>query len=690
MKTKSLYRILSSLAAVMLLGFTAFGQAGREPKPEDIPPQFRPPHPVDKILPRYFNLDQKRKTSDIFSEDALPRSREFKRIDSTYYVGWMYEGVYKFNHAEDYLGFKNAIYPLEHALALTEHDYSRALATRTSDVATYIPVYKIQIDYTVIANCLMNCYSNTDQPDRVFKLLRRALHWNFQNQYSMDAYNYMAWTVHRNRFYTHAQYDFLRNSIDENEKLASLYLDSSMRMIQRNKPLNEKFQPTVEQREKMGVYHYRNILYSYAFNIDSATRYFELMKQGGGLPHNNFATFKAVCGDFRTAESEYKIASRSDPGDKRLQEWAYYSTILDIYKAKPKAGIQLARDMIRSAGTTPGYGWYNIALSRSLMYDGQISEAKRYAERAAEFKELHIGTTLGQSHYEFSIQLLKLITKEQEWAMQQFEHKNWWYNPSVLLSMSSKLSEKYLQQFLIINQFAQNPERDRVIYKLFANESTVSWDEIWYLVSDFSTQFFINRFQKEAATDKRTYIRKYFELFAARLKMKQGKYKEAKMDLDALTRTTDIDVPYEKLFLARLYQAEAECAKELKFETDQNSWMYKLYVNYPQLVPYTGMAMNMNLHISGNEDKEVVKRLKACNINWVTDSNIPAVHAYIIFSGAKDKKTITYYVLDRNGNYIVPSQAFTWQKAEETGTNLAYKLFDIGGKMPEAEKETGW
>jgi hypothetical protein len=51
-----------------------------------------------------YEIDAKRMASDIYSADALPRSREFKRIDSSYFVGWMYEGVYKHEHAADYLG----------------------------------------------------------------------------------------------------------------------------------------------------------------------------------------------------------------------------------------------------------------------------------------------------------------------------------------------------------------------------------------------------------------------------------------------------------------------------------------------------------------------------------------------------------------------------------------------------------
>jgi tetratricopeptide (TPR) repeat protein len=435
-----------------------------------------------------------------------------------------------------------------------------------------------------------------------------------------------------------------------------------------------------ETGEKNSVYHYKNILYSYAFNIDSAAYYFDLMRQAGRLPHNNYANFRGICGDFKTAEEEYKLASEQDAGDKRLQEWAYFSSIIDIYKGKPKAGAGLADAMIKSAGSTPGYGWYNIARARCLLYDGQVAEAQKYADRAAEFKEVHIGTTLGQSHYDFSIQLLKLINKVQSWQMDRFEHSNWWYNPAVLYSMAGKQAEKYLQQFLIINQFAQNPERERVIYKLFSTESTVSWDEIWYLVHDFSNQYFIDRFQKEAQTDNRAYIRKYFELFVARLKMQQGKYAEAKPMLDKILVDPNTDAAYEKLFTARVYQAQAECAKAQHNEAAQNDWLYRMYILYPQLVPYTDMPMNMNLHISGDVDAAAEKRLRDCNIRWVTNSSVPAAEAYVIFTKNGTKKDITYYVLDRRGNYIVQKQSFAWQKADEAGTALAYRLFNIGGK----------
>src|SRR5690606_19857996 len=276
-------------------------------------------------------------------------------------------------------------------------------------------VFQYHLDYTLIANYLMSCYSNTNEVDKTFALLHRVVNMNLQRDFYMDAYNYLGWTVHRNRFYTSSKYAFLKNSIQANEQLAHQYLDSGMRKIQRDYRLNSKiFQPGYEIPDKLGVYHYKSILHSYAFHIDSAAYYYHLLESHGALPHNNYATFRMICGDFREAYAEYNAARAQDAGDKRLQEWVYYTSVLDIYKGNAKAGIQLTKDMIKANGSTPGFGWYNIALARCLLYDGQNTAALKYADKAAEFKELHIGTTLGQTHYDFSVQLLKLQQKINE------------------------------------------------------------------------------------------------------------------------------------------------------------------------------------------------------------------------------------------------------------------------------------
>ncbi len=89
------------------------------------------------------------------------------------------------------------------------------------------------------------------------------------------------------------------------------------------------------------VYHYKAILYSYALNIDSAAKYYDRMKDYSIFSHNNYATFLSICGDFRQAAFQYNIARTQDVGDKRLQEWAYYSSLLDIYKGKPETGCRI-------------------------------------------------------------------------------------------------------------------------------------------------------------------------------------------------------------------------------------------------------------------------------------------------------------------------------------------------------------
>lgn len=671
-----------SAFALLLCGsvFFEMPQSIAQTESQQQAPQIRlpkPPRKVGNVALRY-EVDAKRSGTDMNSEDALPRSREFIRIDSSYYVGWMYEGAYKFNHAADYLGYKNAAVPLERALRQIERDYRPELATRTSDLFEYINIYTKHIDYAIIANYLNQCYLNTEQPDKSYALLRRYVKWNFQKEF-LDAYNFMMWAVHRHRFYTSSKYAFLKNSIAENEAFANRLLDTSILRLKKNARFNAKiFQPGSDANEYIGVYHYKSLINAYSLKIDSAEYYFNKMKNTPMFPHNNYATFNTTIGNFKKAEAEYKIASERESGDKRLQEWAYYSSILKIYKGEPKVGELLMKDMIRSAGSTPGFGWYNIALSRCLFYDGQISESERYAARAAAFKELHIGTTLGQSHYDFSIQLLKLMSKESEFEMKRFEHRNWWYNPQVLGNMVQLSGEKYMQAFLIINQFAQNPERDQVIYRLFSTESTIGWDEVFQLIRNFSTRFFIRKFSDAAQHDVRPAIRKYFQLMIARLHIKEGDFSEAEPILKAIIREPKIDPDYEKLFLARCYQGLAECADGLKKPEERDRYLYQLYQIYPQLIPFSGIAMPMRLEAGGSVDAAVVERLKDCNIRFDAAGSAQ-VRVRLNFRTSGNSRIVDYSVVDASGRDVVTRQTYRYTDPNIAGASLAYRLFGIGG-----------
>lgn len=674
----------------VLLLLLVMGAASRAQDQQQAQPQIflpKPPRRVGNPALRY-EVDAKRTGTNINSDDALPRSREFLRIDSTYYVGWMYEGVYKYNHAADYVGYKNAAVPLERALRLMERDYKPELSSRTHNLFEYINNYPKHFDYSIITYNLTQCYLNTEEPEKNMTLLRKYIRWNFQREF-FDAYNFMMWVTHRNRFYTSGKYAFLKNSIAENEALADSYLDTGLRRLARNAQFNVGiFQPGYDANDYLGVYHYKSLINAYALKVDSAEHYFELMRNSPIFPHNNYATFKVITGAFREAEAEYKLAAMQDPGDKRLQEWVYYYSILDIYKGLPKRGELLMKDMIQSAGSTPGFGWYNIALARCLYYDGQISESVRHANRAAEFKELHIGTTLGQSHYDFSIQLNKLMTKTAEYEMQRFEHRTWWYTPNVLGNMLRIAGERYLQAFLIINQFAQNPERDQVVYRLFSTESTISWDEVYQLIENFSTRFFIRRFTEAATSDPRPAIRKYFRLMIARLHIKEGEYSEAEPILQDLLREPGIDLTYEKLFLARTYQALAQCADGQGKPAERDSWLYKLYQTYPQLIPFSGMKMPMQLQVSGMQDEAVMERLRACNIRFDESASAP-VYVQLSFSVKGKIKMVDYAVTDSRGAYIVPRQTYGYTDANVAGVSLAYRLFSIGGTAQRSQEVAG-
>jgi hypothetical protein len=224
-----------------------------------------------------------------------------------------------------------------------------------------------------------------------------------------------------------------------------------------------------------------------------------------------------------------------------------------------------------------------------------------------------------------------------------------------------------------------------VIYKLFSTESTVSWDEIWYLIHDFSTRFFVEKFTRETQTNKRKYINKYFNLFIARLKMQQGHYEEAIRILEIARNDQNTDPDYERMFYARVFESEALCAKALKKEPEYNTWMYRMYIQFPQLVPFSGMPMNMRLHISGDADHRIEDALHRCDINWNNNADIPSAQAYVNVATHGNKSEVTYYVLDLTGNYIVKKQGCTLRRDDDPVTILAPRLFDIGGMAPESE-----
>lgn len=633
-----------------------------------------------------YEIDAKRTVLNINSEEAGPRSREFLRIDSTYYVGWLVEGAFKFNRAADAIGYSAAARSLETCLRHLERDYAKQLRSRSTDLFTYLNSYPFQTDYAQAITLLNQCYNNLELPQQSYNTIRRYLQWDFQRDF-FDPYNMLMWLVHRNRIYTAAKYPFLQNSIDANEALAARFLDTSIRRIQRAQTFNASFfNPESYQSDYLGVYHYKAILYSYLFEMDSAQHYYELLQEGGQPTHNNYANFRAIAADFETATREYELASLSDGGDNRLQEWVYFLSILHIYGARPKEGVRQLDEMIQSHASQPGYGWYQIAKARCLAYDGQIAQAEKTLQKAVEFRELHIGTSLGQPQYDFAIGLQKLFLAQRRLQMVRFENRGWRYHPGSLWNLFKRRGLLTLQRFLIINQLARNPERDRVLYRIFSTENVVSWDEIQMLVAGFSTNYFLKKFKPQITADNRPGVRKYFQYLTATLLMQKGDAEEASRLLQNIQPEASASEPAaEALLWARKQLALARLADDAGDAQKRGEALVAVAELYPQLLPFSELRVPVRLQLSGAVDAKVVKRIQKCNLELEPPSGAALLVSLRFETVDSTAMRVHYSVLSTTGRRVVAPQSCVYdrKKPEAAGVELAYRILGVGGKLPE-------
>lgn len=559
-------------------------------------------------------------------KEAYPASREFIRIDSTYYVGYMYEGFYRKEIAADYLGYQLAIAPLKKAMSLMEKDYDAYLRARTADGLEMFIFYNQQLTYQRLADALSECYMNTEQNQECFDLATHVQQYNLQTSYYYMAFIRKSWLVHRSRFYTSAKYRFLKNSVGQNEAQAQLYLDSAVMKIKNDAKFNYQMMPSLEQLNLTTVAHYRAILYSYSLQIDSANKYYDIMRNSGSYSHNNYGNFLAVTGDFAEASDQYNTAKMYGQ-DKSLREYEYFQSILDINAGQTAGSISKLKDLIKEVGSTPGFGWYNIALARAESYNGLLTESDLHSAKAEKFKELHIGTTLGQSQYDFSLNLVKYINTKRSLAWLKLQHKNWWYNPWWWPKLWGLKWDLYTARYLLITQFASNPERDAVIYKLFATESTVSWDEIAELVNELSPKFFRKKFlqERELAKD-RPLVKKYFSYLLAQIDIDQGDYNEANIKLQSVLHEDELDPVHEQLLIARCSLSLAHIAYKQGQDAVGQDYLQKVYRFFPQLIPFQKHPLALTLKWVGKKNSKVDNLLSDADISWgKSGNNIPVI-----------------------------------------------------------------
>ncbi|WP_165958028.1 hypothetical protein [Segetibacter sp. 3557_3] len=635
-----------------------------------------------------YEIDAKRAGVNPTDKDALPRSREFIRLDSTYYVGYMFEGSYKVDKSSDYLGYRNAIPPLRKAFALFQKDYGRDMKTLFSAPQVYMQFVNKYADLLQIANSLRECYDNLEMPDSVMWVLDRIDSYNFPKNHLFTTTT-KAWTYHRNRFFTSEKFPFLKNSVEANEQMAFAYCYEAFARIERNRSVNDVwFGPDQSESDRQNVYHYLALLHCYNKNYDSSEYYYQRMAEGGGVSWNNYGNMKHEVGSFALAydfinKDRFKFGS-----NKLLKEPYYYLPMLDVYAGRTKEAMTTSKDAIEYSGSTPGFGWYNISLGRSYLYDGQLDSAEMAINKAAAFKELHIGTTLTQSQYDFTINLLRLQVIERKMALVSFLNKGWWYSPSSLYNLASLKMEKMMLQYVLINQLSANPERGRVVYDLFCAESTTTFDEAAFLIKDFSPAFFIKKYQGYQKNDNRPNLNRYFRLLTYQMQWQDGDEDDAMKGYDDMIKEVTLDTSNEKLFLGRLYEGLAKGYSRNK----KNFGFYSntLLEEYPQLLPFSGLKMNMLLTTSGvNDDntQDVLKELRKCNIRWGDDAAVSQPVADISFEKKGDKYEVTINVNSATGKNIVNDQKMIFKQTEGAGKEIALRLFGKGGALVYEKQE---
>jgi hypothetical protein len=638
----------------------------------------------DKAARRY-EIDAKRIGVNPTDKDALPRSREFLRLDSTYYVGWMYEGMYKSDRSADYLGYKNAIPALRKAYILIQKDFGSLFYELFTPANLNQQNYARVIDLNQIAITLKECYDNIEMPDSVMWVVNAYDKYKFPIDF-IGVNTIKAWTYHRNRFLTSAKYAFLKDNVADNEKMAFSYCYKDFARIRNNETMAQMlFGPNVSASLRMSDYHYLALLHCYTKNYDSSEYYYQKLAEGGRVSWNNYGSMKTEIGSFATAASYYEKDQNKSFIAGMLREPYYYMPQLYVYAGRTKAAIGMAQEAINQSGSTPGFGWYNIALARSYLYDGQLDSCEEALNKAANFKELHIGTTLTQSQYLFTINLLKVQLADKKINQLKFLNSGWWYNPWEIAKLAQLKSEKMMAEYVVINQLIFNPERDRTVYDLFCGEATTTYDEAWYLLKDFSASYFTKKYQAYQVTDKRANIQRYFKLFAAQFKLKTGKNKEAQKELENINETVLLDTAHEKLFVARLYETLAGIYDDTGEKSKLKRFSNSLYEEYPQLVPFSGLAMEMVLNTAGADDaitKQVVGDLKDCNIKWVKGAAAQdAPVATIVFTKKGTAYEAVMNVTSAQGKKIVANQRLIFKQAKGAGGEIALRLFGKGGAL---------
>ncbi len=611
--------------------------------------------------------------------EAFELSQKFIQIDSTYYTGYYFEGLYRYFRASDKLGYEKAIKPLKRAVALMETDFRREL-TRSTDLYVYINTYQLQRKYAILIDLLEKSYQYVERPDLAIEAARKLIERNFVFNFGADPYATISWIYHRNRTYGPDRFDFLMPSIEENVRMASRFADSIKIVDRRNRRYVRQWFPEFANNPDGNYYHYKDIVYSYLLKIDSAEYCASQLKRLDYLSNNNYGNLQFIQSKFDNAEEYYNLARRQDNYfRKSTKEFDYMESVINIFKNDIPKAKALIDNSIGILGTTPGFGWNNIAMARLMYYAGDLENSKKYRDKAAQFKELHINSTWGKVQYDRNTLLFQYLYHKQKINEYQFLDKYYWLNPSYLGEIILHYFKKENALLLLTSELSANPERFLVLYNLFASENTIFFDEIWEVIKDFNPSYFIDVFEEKKRSDQREGVLKYYNYFIAQFHLEDDEPQKAIDLFQAILEDPTLNPQYEKLLLGRVYEGLANAFLMLEKEDESEFFVRKFYQNFPQLVPYSELSMKMNLNIRNTtldkQEESVIEELKSCDIKWEEDGSQEWPSALLTFDQDENRKYVDYEVY---GEGLETKEGRIYLASHENpGKVLAMRLFDI-------------
>jgi len=624
--------------------------------------------------------------SDIEAEVEYPK---FIRWAPNYYVGYMFQGIHKKRVAKDRRGYEIAIRSLGKAKKLIEKDYGKSLKYAYWNQKTYqkhkSEIIQRQRDYTYICSELYGCYSNIGQADSAYIVIDDLEKKQMVNFFYENPYQTKAWLYYRNRTKTSKDFFFLKTSIAENVAEAMNQLNKSFKHLEENEYVFDRVWVTsyFETKHKY-IYYYKAIFHLYNLEIDSAEYCYK--KHWSKISNNNYGISQLTKADFPTAEKYFNkdIKDIEKSKSKSLRESYIWLSMIDIYRGKPIEGIKQIEAIIDKQGIVPGYGWYNMGLSRVHYYAGNWYGAMNHIMKATEFNELHIGSTWTEEQYRFFTGLYMYIILKSGSKRLKFEDRNYYYSPANLVDISWLNTRAYWFYFQLTDALANNKERDQVLYRIFSSENMFLFDEIWTLIENYSPKYFIELFEDRMNYDPRSKVKKYYKYLSARFYMKLEEYQKALDLLESVLEDPELNKEYEKLLIARTHEAMAITASEMENQTKEDEHLLRFYQTYPELVPYSQLKMTFKLDIQESKidslqkyEKEIRETLEKFSINWLQpdDSSIfPTIQIWLNTHGKH--KVVNLKVVSESNAVVID----TWRKKFSMSPNwkaVLYQAFNI-------------